>query len=265
MTWSDLSATRTAYDGLAAVYDIWSAADPAWLPSRRFYLAQAAAARLGVVELCVGTGRLAVEIARRGIPVIGVDFSHEMLARCRERVATGTDGPLELLEADIRHVSLRRPVDIVILPFRGIGHFLTPADRQAVFATAYRALAPGGRFVLDHYVFNPEWAQERDGVPQLLSCELEHDGSSRSIIDTYQYNFSACQMTCVTSVERRAPDGTVRRTDHRFQFAWLEPDEIRTAAEETGFRVVALYGDFDCSEFRDESPNQIWIFRREEP
>jgi len=147
MTWSDLSATRTAYDGLAAVYDIWSAADPAWLPSRRFYLAQAAAARLGVVELCVGTGRLAVEIARRGIPVIGVDFSHEMLARCRERVATGTDGPLELLEADIRHVSLRRPVDIVILPFRGIGHFLTPADRQAVFATAYRALAPGGRLV----------------------------------------------------------------------------------------------------------------------
>lgn len=262
MTCSDLTATRAAYDGLAPIYDVWSAADPAWLPSQRFYLAQAERAHVGVAELCVGTGRIAVEIARRGIPVIGVDFSSEMLARCRERAADASNPYLELIEADVREVTLPRKVDIILLPFRTIGHFLTPADREAVFRTAHNNLVPGGRFVLDHYVFNIQWAMAHNGIPRLLCFEKEPDGTSRSIADTYLYDFIASELTSITSIERCGVDGSVRRTHHRFRFRWLQPDELRATAERNGFRVEALYGDFDSGGFHSDSSNQVWIFHR---
>ena len=116
------------YDPFADDYDVWAAEmteDVGW------YVELAREAVEPIVELAVGSGRVAIPIAREtGKRVIGVDRSQAMLAIGRERAA---GLPLELREGDIRELELERPVELVICPFRALQHLPTWADKRRVF------------------------------------------------------------------------------------------------------------------------------------
>ena len=122
------------YDSFAADYDVWSSdmtEDVAW------YVELAREAEEPIVELAVGSGRVAIPIAREtGKRVIGIDLSKAMLALARER-AQGL--PLELREGDMRDLELEEPVDLVICPFRSLLHLPTWQDQRRVF----ERVAPG--------------------------------------------------------------------------------------------------------------------------
>ncbi|MSQ30894.1 MAG: class I SAM-dependent methyltransferase [Dehalococcoidia bacterium] len=122
-----------------------------------FYRDLAVASGGPVVELGVGTGRIAIPIAAAGIAVIGIDLSPAMLAVARRRAAAaGVEARLHLDEGDMRTFTVARPVPLVAIPFRAFLHNLTVEDQRATLDAAYRALAPGGRLVLN--VFNPDLA-----------------------------------------------------------------------------------------------------------
>ncbi len=140
------------YDIWAADYDVWAAemtADVAW------YVDLARAAESPVVELAVGTGRVAIPLAREtGHTVIGIDRSPAMLAEARRRVeAAGV--PVELRLGDMRELELEEPVDLVYCPFRSLMHLPTWADKRRVFERVAAALRPGGRFAWNVFAFNP--------------------------------------------------------------------------------------------------------------
>ena len=84
-----------------------------------------------VVELGVGTGRIAVPIAAAGIPVIGVDPSAGMLAVARERAELGRRRPLDLRHGDLRDPPVEGAFPLVLIPFRSLLHMETDADRRA--------------------------------------------------------------------------------------------------------------------------------------
>src|SRR5262245_36621856 len=131
----------SSYDPFADDYDVWAAhmtEDVDW------YVELAEAAREPIVELAVGSGRVAIEIAKRtGKRVIGIDLSPKMLAVARARSA---GLPVELHQADMRELSLDEPVELVICPFRSLFHLPTWHDRRAVFDRVAASLVPGGRF-----------------------------------------------------------------------------------------------------------------------
>ena len=132
----------SAYDGFAPIYDAWSAD---MTEDVDFYAELAAEADGPVVELAVGTGRVAIPITERtGKRVIGIDSSPAMLAVARERAAAaGVD--LELREEDMRGLSLDEPAALVYCPFRSLLHLPTWADRRRVFERVAAALRPGDR------------------------------------------------------------------------------------------------------------------------
>src|SRR4030095_11649423 len=108
----------SSYDAIAALYDPWSRSVTEDVD---FYVAQARKSGGPVVELGVGTGRIAVPVARAGVQVIGIDDSEEMLSLCRARAEEG--GVSELVE--LRPGDLRRPpvlarVPLVTRPFRAL-------------------------------------------------------------------------------------------------------------------------------------------------
>ncbi len=126
------------YDSIARLYDPWSRSVVEDVP---FYVEEARESGGPVVELGVGTGRIAVPIASHGIRVIGVDSSAGMLEVCAERAA------LAGVEVDLRLGDLREPpvderVPLVICPFRSFLHLRTDEDRRRALRSVRQLLAP---------------------------------------------------------------------------------------------------------------------------
>ena len=121
--------TSSGYDAIARLYDPWSRSVTEDVP---FYVGEARNAAPPVVELGVGTGRIAVPIAADGIRVIGVDSSRGMLDVCARRAAlAGADVDLRL--GDLREPPVRERVRLVICPFRSLLHMHTDEVEIFVF------------------------------------------------------------------------------------------------------------------------------------
>jgi SAM-dependent methyltransferase len=217
-----------------------------------------------VVELGIGTGRIAIEAARRGKPITGVDSSVEMLARCLDRAqAAGVADRITLLRADFRSFVLSEPAALITIPFHTIGHLVTQEDKRAGLRQIFSQLRPGGRLIFDHFIFDPE-AARRNTTPS-LRAEYEDEATGRDVLlwSIVRYDFDEQTMRLLTWTDELDGEGVVvRRKYRRVSFSWIEPEQMRALLEETGFEIEALYGDFDRRPFEPGCPRQIWVARR---
>ena len=227
------------YDAIAELYDPWSASV---VEDVGFYLEEARRSGGPVLELGVGTGRIAVPIAADGIRVIGVDSSRAMLDVCARRAAlAGVE--VDLRVGDLREPPVRERVPLVICPFRSLLHMQTDEDRRRVLASARELLLPEGRFVFD--VFAPG----ADDVAQTHDRWLEREPG---IFELALWDESERTLTLTV----RGAGGETTMT-----LAWLSPDEWRSLLLESGFEVEACYGWFDRTPFTG-GDDTIWIARR---
>jgi SAM-dependent methyltransferase len=252
------------YDRFADIYDVWIQSAPVTERNRPFYVEEYLGTRGIVVELGIGNGRIAIEAARRGKAVTGVDSSPAMLALCRQRAeAAGVAPLLTLLQADWREFTLPEPAALISIPFHSIGHLVTLEDKRAGLRRIYQQLAPGGRLVLDHFVFDPEAARRATG-PR-VRAEYIDDETGREVLlwSTARYSFADQTMRVFTwSEELDAASVVVRKQYRRLSFSWIEPEQMRALLTDTGFAIEALYGDFDRRPFGADNPEQIWVARR---
>jgi len=230
---------ESPYDSIAELYDPWSASV---VEDVTFYLEEARLSGGPVVELGVGTGRIAVPIAADGIRVVGVDSSRGMLEVCARRAALAGVS-LDLRRGDLRSPPVRERVPLVICPFRSLLHMHSDDDRRLVLAAAQRLLLPGGKFVFD--VFTPG----SEDIAKTHDRWLEREPG---IFEHARWDEGARTLTLTV----RGPSG-----ETTMALAWLPADEWRTLLEETGFQVEACYGWFDRSPFTG-GDDSVWIARR---
>jgi len=219
---------ESEYDDIARLYDPWSASVQEDVP---FYVQEAQRAGGPVVELGVGTGRIAIPVAAAGVRVIGVDSSRGMLEVCRERAAVAG------VEVDLRFGDLREPpvderVPLVLCPFRSFLHLRTDDDRRRALRAVRGLLAPGGRFIFD--VFAPgaddieethgRWIEREPGIWERADWDARARTLTLSVRDVNAYS--------------------------TMELAWLEPHEWSALLESEGFEVVAMYGWFDRTPYR---------------
>ena len=231
----------TPYDAIARLYDPWSRSVTEDIP---FYVEEASRSGGPVVELGVGTGRIAIPIAVEGVDVIGVDSSAGMLGVCCERAAdAGVADRLDLRLGDLAEPPVEGPVPLVICPFRSYLHLRADRERRRAVAAAHALLAPGGRLVFD--VFEPA----DDDVAETHGRWLEREPG---IFERADWDTSARTLTL--SVRGAAGEATM-------SLAWLSPLEWRMLLEQSGFEVEACYGWFDRSPYAG-GEDSIWIARR---
>jgi SAM-dependent methyltransferase len=228
------------YDSIAELYDPWSVSVT---EDVAFYLEEARRSDGPVLELGVGTGRIAVPIAADGIRVIGVDSSPGMLEICARRAAlAGVE--LDLRVGDLRAPPVDERVSLVICPFRSYLHLHTDAERRQALTAAHDLLAPEGRLVFD--VFTPGADDIRDTHDRWL--EREPGIWERAVWDT-----TARTLTLSLRGEKTA--------ETTMALAWIDPAEWRALLEATGFEVEDCFGWFDRSPFTG-GEDTVWIARR---
>jgi ubiquinone/menaquinone biosynthesis C-methylase UbiE len=218
-------------------YDEWSAEMTEDVP---FYveLARETGADSRVVELAVGSGRVAIPVAEAtGRPVLGIDASPAMLAQARER-ASAAGVELELSEADMRDLELEEPAGLVYCPFRGLLHLATWADRRRVFERVAASLRPGGRFAWNAFAFDHAVASRLDGQRQ----EEPVPHSLRYAVGDNRIDITL--------------DGGGTSS-----LWWATKNEWLGLIDVAGLEVEALYGGFDRRPFDDESREYVWVTR----
>jgi SAM-dependent methyltransferase len=232
------------YDAIARLYDPWSASVT---EDVEFYVEEArAAGGSAVVELGVGTGRIAVPIAAAGIRVIGVDSSPRMIEICAERArAAGVAELLDLRVGDLREPLVAGPVALVLCPFRSYLHLLTEEDRRRALTAAYDLLVPGGRLAFD--VFAPA----ADDIAETHGRWLEREPG---IFERADWDVDARTLTL--SVRDAASSSTMT-------LAWLHPAEWSALLDDAGFEILACYGWFDRRPYAG-GEDTVWIARRPE-
>ena len=231
----------SSYDSIADLYDPWSRSVTEDVD---FYVAEARKAGGPVVELGVGTGRIAIPTAQAGIRVIGIDSSSRMLALCRQRAEEAGVGELiDLREGDLQGPSVDERVPLVTSPFRSLLHLPTDAARRKSMAAVHELLEPGGQFVFD--VFTPS---QKD-VAETHGRWLEREPG---IWERAEWNIA--ERTLDLAVKGAAGTTTMR-------LAWVSPDEWRELLEHAGFAVGACYGWFDRRPYGG-GEDSIWIARR---
>ena len=220
-----------------------------------------------LLELGCGTGRVLVPLARAGFEVTGIDLSPDMLERCRERVRSEppeAGGRVALVEADMTSFDLGRRFALITCPFGGFQQLRTVEQQLACLERCREHLLPRGTLALD--LPNPDPApaayageQVTDGEATAELVEWTGGRRIRWWVTIIGYDRAHQWSDCEVTLEIIEPDGATRRVTESISLRYIFRYELEHLLVRSGFRVVALYGDYDRSPFGDASPAMIAV------
>ncbi len=251
------AASATA---LARLYDLDLADDPGDLD---LYLALADRAEGPILELAVGTGRLAIPMAEAGHLVTGVDLDPAMLDRARAR-ARGNAGEdrLTLIEADI--IGLRLPdagrFGLAFIALNSLLVLPTRAAQRAALRALADHLAPGGLAVVDVWLPDADDLARFDGRIMLEWPRLDPEtGAIVTKAGSAQHDAASASITLTTIFEEGGQGGPTRRWVRRDRMRLVSADELRGFAEDAGLTVEVMAGGYDMGPLGPGSERAILL------
>jgi SAM-dependent methyltransferase len=219
-----------------------------------------------ILELGVGTGRVAWALAAAGYDVVGIDRSPGMLDAARrkcERQDTALRNRLELIEADITAFTIDRSFPLALVPFSTFQHLTTPEQQRACLYCIHKHLAEDGRLVLD--VFDPvldacvPGATTPNPDREAIDSESGHIFRRKS---TARSNDPLNQTFTETfRLERFNADGELLASDDAtHHLRWATRQEMAYLFELSSFAIDACFSDFDRTP-PVYGKRQIWIVK----
>ena len=200
-----------------------------------------------VLELAIGTGRVALPLRARGVDVHGIELSPHMVAELRRKPG-GEDVPVTV--GDMTSTTVAGEFALVYLVFNTIMNVTTQQDQIAVFRNAAAHLAPGGRFVVE--VIVPQLRKLPAGeIGRVFTMEPEHVG-----IET----FDDLVGQIAWSHHWMVVDG--RLVHHAAPYRYVWPSELDLMAELAGLRLEHRWADWEGNPFTSASEHQVAVFRR---
>lgn len=199
------------------------------------------------LEFAIGTGRVAVPLAGRGVPVTGIELSTAMIDQLRTKA---DEAAIPVVAGDMATAEAPGPYTLVYLVFNTISNLLTQAEQVACFRNAARHLEPGGRFVIELWV--PELRKLPPGQQAVVfSSEPGYVG-----LDTYD----VLRQQVVSHHFRYDESGQARvfRSPHRY----IWPAELDLMAQLAGFELESRHADWAGAEFTAESRSHVSVYRR---
>jgi len=260
---------RPFYDGATLHVRSYDSMNSGDRPVRRgdvsFYLDLARRAGGEVLEIGVGTGRVALQLAKAGVRVTGLDLSPDMLAIAAEKAAASRlVERLRLERGDMRNFDLAtRDFGLVIVPYRAFQILLTPEDQFAALAAFRRHLRKGG--ILALHLFDPDLRFLLPGatgpVDRARCVDRSTGRTVEAVLETALFDHVNQTRRDLWRYRTFAPDGTIAEEEAlelsiRWSFRW----EMRHLLQFAGFAVEAEFSDFLGSP-PAYGKEQIWVAR----
>lgn len=238
-------------DPYAPIADIYDFSYGDFTDDVDFYENLARAVGGPVLELGVGSGRVAIPLAESAYEVVGIDASASMLERARQRLA-GTrlgKGRLDLVAADMTAFALDRRFGLVFVAADTFQHLLTTKEQAACVSCVARHLAPGGVFAMSARSPSSVSWEEGDGWAPLLLHWTRTDPATGDLVMKLcaEQPDPARMVRKLTYVYDRVHEGSVRRSVFVTELRYSTEDEIRLLLQQCGLHVTHVYGDYDLS------------------
>lgn len=199
-----------------------------------------------VLELAVGTGRVAVPLLERGVDVTGIELSRPMIDRLREKVDADR---LPVVHGDMATATAPGAFSLVYLVFNTVANLLTQDAQVECFRNAARHLAPGGRFVVELW------------VPQLRSLPPGSQGAVFTVQDGYLGvdTIDPLHQRVISHHVRfgEGREATIGRTPHRY--VW--PSELDLMGRLAGFALETRDAGWSGEPFTAESTSHVSVYR----
>ena len=255
--WFGEQSTPAEDERLAALYDLDAAAGDAAIDWFRG-LAQLTGGP--ILELGVGTGRVAIPMAKDGYEVVGLDRSPAMLARAAEK-AKKARAKLTLVEADMRTFALERTFALITIPFNTF-LMLSADDRWACLARCREHLNATGRLAMDVFQPDPNVISGMDGAVREDWRRRDPDtGRMVTKFSSTRGNVDGVTFHWWYDEER---DGVVHRLTREATLHYLYRREAELMLPAAGFDLDTLHGDYDGSEATESSRRLLIVARRRE-
>jgi SAM-dependent methyltransferase len=198
------------------------------------------------LELAIGTGRIALPLAARGVPVAGIDDSPAMIARLREKPG---GAELEVALGDFSTTRVEGEFTVVYLVFNTIFNLVTQEAQVACFENAARHLASGGRFVVETHV--PDLQRLPPGET-IVPFRVEPGGMSFDVYDVVTQRFSSQHFDFV--------DGRVEAFPVEFRYAW--PAELDLMARIAGLALEGRWAGWRREPFDSLSRGHVSVWAK---
>ena len=199
------------------------------------------------LEFAIGTGRVAIPLAERGVPVTGIELSRPMIDQLRTKVDSAT---VPVVHGDMATARAPGKFALVYVVFNTISNLLTQAEQVECFRNAARHLSVGGRFVIEL------WVPELRLLPPGRTATAVDVEPGYIMVDTYDV-----ARQHVVSHHFRFGDGPsarIFRSPHRY----VLPAELALMGELAGFQLECRHADWSGAEFTSESPSHVSVYRR---
>ena len=216
-----------------------------WLPKNK---------EAEILELCCGTGRLTIPIAKDGYSICGVDYTPSMLEQAKMK-AIEAELVIDFIEADIRMLDLQEKFDLIFIPFNSIHHLYRNEDLFNALGCVRNHLKAGGIFLLD--CFNPDiqYIVEHEKEPIEIAEYTTKDRREVLIKQIMRYE----SKTQINRIEWHyfinGEFDSVQNLDMRLFF----PQELDSYLEWNGFEILHKFGSFEEKAFCDHSEKQIFV------
>ena len=201
-----------------------------------------------VLELAIGTGRLALPLAEAGLDISGIDASPEMIAKLRQKPG----GPaLEVMLGDFAEVGVEGRFDHVFLAFNTLFNLQTQDEQLRCFRNVAARLAPDGSFLIDAFV--PDFA----AFTENQSVKTRHVGRDMAMIEAVQHDRAAQ----ILEFQRMwFASGGTRLVPLRMRYAW--PSEIDLMARLAGLELSDRWGGWQKQPFDMASRMHVSVYRK---
>jgi SAM-dependent methyltransferase len=202
------------------------------------------------LEFAIGTGRVAVPLAERGVRVTGIELSAPMVEQLRTKADEAT---IPVVMGDMATTAAPGTYTLVYLVYNTISNLLTQAEQVECFRNAARHLAPGGRFVIEL------WVPELRTLPPGKAATVWRTDADHIGLDTYD----VLDQRVVS--HHFHVDGTEQARLYRSPHRYVWPSELDLMAQLAGFERDSRHADREGAEFTAESRSHVPVYRLTAP
>jgi len=216
-----------------------------------------------VLDLACGEGTFAVEMAKAGYKVTGVDLSPEMLRLAKEK-AEKENASIAFINQDMRSLEFNEEFDLVTCWFDSFNYLLSPDDLTKALQGAARALKPGGHFIfdirtvyglMDYFGFNVSLASR--------PCTVLLDSPEAFVVSRPEWDYNSNTATwLITGFIHE--DNSWERIEETHHLRGYDLEEVRHSAEKAGLTEIDCFGDLLEMSGRGPDSKRLWFVLKKE-